>query len=90
MPDISLRRQFAFLQVAQDQLGPLQHRFGHTGQAGDMDAVALVRAALDNFSQENDLSTQVRALQLILNQTKIDKNLPKEIDLRFSKVVLRY
>ena len=29
--------------------------FGDAGQAGHLDAVALVRAALDDFAQENDL-----------------------------------
>jgi len=41
------------------------------------------------FSTNKDFSSQVRALQLILGRLTIDK-LPKEIDLRFGKVVIRY
>lgn len=41
------------------------------------------------FGTDKDFSTQVRALQLILGRLTIDK-LPKEIDLRFSKAVLKY
>lgn len=41
------------------------------------------------FGADKDFSTQVRALQLILGRLTIDK-LPKEIDLRFSKVVIKY
>lgn len=41
------------------------------------------------FGIDKDLSFQVRALQLVLGRITIDKR-PAEIDLRFSKVVIKY
>lgn len=41
------------------------------------------------FAKDKDFSSQVRALQLVLGRLTIDK-VPKEIDLRFNKVIIRY
>jgi hypothetical protein len=41
------------------------------------------------FDINKDFSSQTKALQLILARRTIDK-MPKEIDLRFSKVIVRY
>lgn len=49
-------------------------------------SVSGVKVLLD---RNKDLSSQVRALQLVLGRLTIDK-LPKEIDLRFSKVIIKY
>ncbi len=42
------------------------------------------------FSQRKDFRIQARALQLVLMRIKMDTKAPREIDLRFDKVVLRY
>lgn len=42
------------------------------------------------FSTRKDLKTQVQALQLITGKLKMDPQPPKEIDLRFDKVVVRF
>ncbi len=42
------------------------------------------------FSKDDDLKTQVRALQLVLPRLKMDNKRITEIDLRFSKVIIRY
>ena len=41
------------------------------------------------FDTTKDFLPQVRALQLVISRRTIDK-IPKEIDLRFNKVVIRY
>src|SRR5260221_181617 len=46
---VAFGREFAFLQVAEDDFRALQNLLRHAGQSRDMDAVALVRAALDDF-----------------------------------------
>ncbi len=40
------------------------------------------------FAVDKDISSQVRALQLVLGKLTINK-LPKEIDLRYNKVIIR-
>ncbi len=42
------------------------------------------------FSRQKSLKTQVKALQLTLPGLKMESVIPREIDLRFDKVVLRY
>lgn len=42
------------------------------------------------FSKEKDISVQVAALQMILGKTTIDGGIPKVIDLRFNKPILKY
>ena len=42
-------------QLMDDLLGPLDHVVGHPGQLGNLNAVALICAAFDNLSQENDI-----------------------------------
>lgn len=41
------------------------------------------------FSKDKDIKSQVRALQLVLPKITMNR-IPKEIDLRFGKVVLKY
>lgn len=41
------------------------------------------------FGIDKDISIQVRALQLVLGKLTINR-LPKEIDLRFNKAIIRY
>lgn len=41
------------------------------------------------FSKDDDLPTQVRALQLVLPRLKMDNRKVSVIDLRFSKVIIR-
>lgn len=52
--------------------------------------VASISASQIYFSKEKDLSAQVVALQIILGKITIDDRIPKEIDLRFNKPILRY
>jgi len=52
---LPVRRKFRLLEVAQDGLGTLDNRLWHACQARDVDAVALVRATLDDLVQEHDL-----------------------------------
>src|SRR5438093_11813453 len=47
--------EFALFEVAEDFLGALDDGLRHAGQAGDLDAVAFVRAAFDDSVQEHDL-----------------------------------
>lgn len=56
---------------------------GNTIQASFSGVIVL-------FSAEKDLSSQVRSLQLVLPKSKMGAKQAKEIDLRFSKVVIRY
>lgn len=42
------------------------------------------------FSLDSDVESRVGALQLILSHIRMDEKLPKTIDLRYSKPVLRY
>ncbi len=42
------------------------------------------------FSNSKDLKKQVKALQLLNGSLKMEDKRPREIDLRFEKVVLRY
>lgn len=42
------------------------------------------------FTSSKDFGPQIRALQLVLGGIKMEGKIPKEIDLRFDKVVLRY
>lgn len=42
------------------------------------------------FSSEKEIASQVAALQLVLGRLRIDEKIPKEIDLRFNNVVVRY
>lgn len=51
--------------------------------------IASISGARVIFASDKDFFPQVRALQLILGRLTIDK-IPKEIDLRFGKVVIRY
>lgn len=51
---------------------------------------ATISGILVIFSPDKDLGTQVRALQLVLPRLKIEGRPAKEIDLRFTKVVVRY
>lgn len=62
--------------------------FGQPAILGNS-VIASISGIRVSFSTEKDFSSQVRALQLILGRLTIDK-LPKEIDLRFGKVVIRY
>src|SRR5436190_7601632 len=55
LTNVSVGREFGFLEVAQDSFGAFDDGFRNTGQSRDLDAVAFVRAAFDNFAQENDL-----------------------------------
>lgn len=41
------------------------------------------------FGVEKDIPSQVRALQVVLGKLTINK-LPKEIDLRYNKVIIKY
>ncbi|MEK7565609.1 MAG: hypothetical protein AAB506_01015 [Patescibacteria group bacterium] len=52
--------------------------------------IASISGILVYFSKNKDLSVQATALQMILGKTTIDNRIPKEIDLRFSKPILRY
>lgn len=51
---------------------------------------ASISGAMVLFSTDKDLFTQVRSLQLILPRIKMEGKTAREIDLRFSKVVIRY
>lgn len=51
--------------------------------------VASVSGIRVIFGTDREFPSQVRALQLVLGRLTINK-LPKEIDLRFSKVVIKY
>lgn len=42
------------------------------------------------FSRNKDFLSQVKTLQLVLGKIKIEGRIPREIDLRFTKIVLRY
>src|ERR1039457_2746307 len=44
-------REFGFFKVAENHLRTFQYFLWHAGQARDMDAVTLVRAAFDDFAQ---------------------------------------
>ena len=52
---LSVGGKLRLLKVAQDGLSPLDNWLGHAGQARDVDAIALVRAALDDLMQTHDL-----------------------------------
>lgn len=52
--------------------------------------VASVAGVSVFFSPQKDLASQVRALQLVLPKLTMEGKKIKEIDLRFSKVVIRY
>lgn len=58
-------------------------------QFGDT-LISTVSGVMILFSGTKDMNTQVRALQLVLAQLKMEDRKPQEIDLRFTKVVLRY
>lgn len=62
--------------------------FGQPVVLGDS-IIASVSGIRVIFTADRDFFPQVRALQLILGRLTIDK-MPKEIDLRFDKVVIRY
>lgn len=51
---------------------------------------ASVSGSLVLFSSLKDLKMQVKALQLVTRSLKMEGTKPKEIDLRFTKVVVRY
>lgn len=51
---------------------------------------ASVSGKLVVFSVAKDTKTQVKALQLLEQSLKMEPTNPKEIDLRFDKVVVRY
>ncbi|KKU91348.1 MAG: hypothetical protein UY21_C0010G0003 [Microgenomates group bacterium GW2011_GWA1_48_10] len=53
-------------------------------------ATAFISGLTVFFSLDKDINTQVRTLQLVLGRTKIEARAPKEIDLRYNKVVIRY
>ena len=50
---------------------------------------ASISGVLVFLDTNKDISFQVRALQLVLSRRTIDK-IPKEVDLRFNNVVVRY
>jgi hypothetical protein len=47
--------EFGVFEVGEDFLGAFDDRFGDAGEARDLDAVAFVGSALDDFAQENNL-----------------------------------
>lgn len=51
---------------------------------------ASVSGSVVLFSSSKDLKAQIRALQLLLSRLKMEPVKPKEIDLRFEKIVVRY
>src|SRR5690349_1904023 len=53
--DIAFRRKFGFFEITENLFGAFQNRFRHPSQPGNLNAVALVRAALDDFAQEHYL-----------------------------------
>ena len=55
---------YARLQLLQDLPGPAEHRLGHSGQLGHLDAVALVGAAPDDLAQEEDVVLLLLAAML--------------------------
>ena len=48
-------REFGFLEITEDGFGAFDDGFRDAGEAGDLDAVALIRPAFDDFSEEDDL-----------------------------------
>src|SRR5688572_29155621 len=55
MANVALGREFRLFQIAQDFLGPFQYGLWHTGEARDLNAVALVGSTVHNLAKKNDL-----------------------------------
>ncbi len=55
----------------------------------DSQIIASISGFRVIFAKDNDLATQVRALQLVLPSLKIGGTHKSEIDLRFTKVIVR-
>lgn len=51
----AFRCEFGFLEIAEDGFGAVDNRFGYAGQARDLDAVAFVGAAGEDFAEKDDL-----------------------------------
>lgn len=51
---------------------------------------ASVSGSVVLFSSSKDLKAQIKALQLLIGRHKMEPVKPKEIDLRFEKIVVRY
>lgn len=52
--------------------------------------VSLAKDISSYFSLDADVEARVGALQLILSRIRMDEKLPKTIDLRYSKPILKY
>jgi len=55
LADVAFGCEFGFFQIAENFLGTFEHSFRDAGQTRDLDAVAFVGAAFDDFAQKNDL-----------------------------------
>lgn len=62
---------------------------GQIGQLGET-ITASISGMSVYFNGSKDLNQEVRALQLLLPRLKMEERKPREIDLRFNKVIIRY
>ena len=53
LADGAFGRQLGIFEIAQNFLGALKDRLGHTGKACYLDAVAFIGAALYDFAEED-------------------------------------
>lgn len=51
---------------------------------------ASISGSVVLFSSSKDLKAQIKALQLLISRLKMEPVKPKEIDLRFEKIIVRY